>query len=103
MKVNKKEEEARKRLLQFYETKQSRIKDEKVNEVEGLRAKEAMHQRRLQELGKVEMELIARQSQSRAACQEVKQKLDSMLHGVKEQNMRSKRSLKPSVHLSTSV
>lgn len=47
MKVNKKEEEARKRLLQFYETKQSRIRDEKVNEVEGLRAKEAMHQRRL--------------------------------------------------------
>lgn len=87
-------------MIKFYENKQSRIKENKVGEIEFLKTKEAGKQKRLQELGRIEMELIHKQSQSQAAYLEVKQKLDSLLNSVKQQNMRSKQSLKPSMHIS---
>ena len=46
------------------------------------------------------MELIQKQSQSQAAYLEVKNKLDSLLHSVKQQHNQSKQSLKASVHIS---
>jgi len=46
------------------------------------------------------MELIQKQSHSQAAYLEVKQKLDSLLSNVKQQNKNSKVSLKVSMHLS---
>lgn len=98
--INREEDEARKRVIRFYEGKQERIKENKAGEVEALKGKEADRQRKIQNLGKIEMELIQRQSQSQAAYLEVKHKLDSLLSSVKLQNKRSKQDLKPSMHIS---
>lgn len=97
MHINHEEEKAKENVIKFYQDKQSRIKENKIGEVETLKQKEKDRQKELTKLGSIEMELINRQSKSQAAYQEVKQKLDSLLTTVK-QNARSKQSLKASFH-----
>lgn len=87
-------------MLKYHETKQAQIQDSKKGEVSLIKQKESKKQKELRDLGNLEMELIQRQSQSQAAYLEVKQKLDSLLSNVKQQNKNSKAALKVSLHLS---
>ena len=101
-KINKEEEKAKLNQIKYHETRQIHIKENKIEQLDKIKKKENKKQKELKKLGDIEMELIQKQSQSQAAYMEVKNKLDSLLHTVKQQNKNSKHSLKPSVHITPS-
>ena len=90
---------AKRRMIHFYEERQSRIKEVKVSEVSLVKAQESAKHKELRDLSNMEIQLIQKQSASQAAYLQVKKKLDSLLNNVKLQSALSKKSLKPSIHL----
>ena len=99
IKLHDEEEQAKLNQVKFHETRQTHIKQNKIEQLSSLRRKQIKKQKELKKLGDVEMELIQKQSQSQAAYLQVKNKLDSLLNSVKQQNKNSKQIMKPSVHL----
>lgn len=80
------QEEARKKLIQYHQEKQVRLKEQKKSEVQGLKLREQISRGSIEALGKIEMELIAKQSQSKAAYMQSKKLLDDVLNSKGSKN-----------------
>lgn len=82
------QEAARQKLIRYHEEKQLRLKQQKHHEVQGFQLRQQMTRTTLDTLGHLEMQLLAKQSQSKAAYLQARKLLDGVLTNSKHQEPR---------------